>query len=718
MSARPKLKPAAFKVADPDMIAALIALQDSGVETPNWVELGATLGGRDGSNTRRAVTRLAATGLVTLDPLRVSDTARALHAVWSGNAPAAAGVPAAPLPEGAGPVAPGGLYAIPHDRIHPSPLNPRKSFDDAALDELADAIAEKGQLQNIVVRPHPDKPGEFEIAAGERRWRAMGRTLERNPDTAQQSVRSLVQDLTDKDLLLVALAENRDRVDPPAMEEARGIAAFREMRIRQILADIYKGDPFEKGFTEADIAPEIRQATGTAMHECAAAMGKTTRWVELRFNLVEDLAPELQDALDRHAITLAQARAIRKASHDRQRNALELMQNLQHGWRTHDEIRDSLKAAGLPASEAGFQPEDYDGETLTDEDSGETLYMDLALVTTLQQRAIKRRAKELLAEGAAFVDLPEWNSRYDHPNAEDYPDLPAGYILRLANHRIEQRHVVRRADVDGRSKAPIPVKTPRDSEAPATKEETVQPFERRHFLQAAQIQSRRLREAICNSEATLAMAITIIGLLPSDINLTWDHRGPAGWFRREHRSGDDATIKTPPQLAERIAALATSDSEGGPASPPGFAIKPPAVIVTDPVKAVDTLNRASPDQVAGIFAALIADQAAVWPSTARDGGSDAFTTRLAQGLTRQMPAFEMTADYLAPFTAAQRRQIAKACGIPADEADAMPTAKADGIAWIMDHPKRTPGWTPPELQFAAPAKVQADVRAMLAGEAS
>ncbi|MFT6462226.1 MAG: ParB/RepB/Spo0J family partition protein [Maricaulis maris] len=718
MSARTKPKADAFKIADPDMIAALIQLQDDGIKTPNWSELGETLGGRDRSNTQKTVKRLEAAGLIALNPLQVSETARALHAVWTGNAPTTSAATAAPLPEGSGPIALGDVYAIPHNLIHPCPLNPRKSFDEAALDELADAIAEQGQLQNIVVRPHPEKPGEYEIAAGERRWRAIGRTIARNPDAPMQTVRALVQDLTDKDLLLVALAENRDRVDPPAMEEARGIAAFREMRIKQILADIYKGDPFEKGFTEAEIAPEIRQATGTAMHECAAAMGKTTRWVELRFNLVEDLAPELQDALDRDAITLAQARAIRKASHDRQRNALELMQALQPGWRTHDEIRDSLKAAGLPASEAGFQPEDYDGETLVDDDSGETLYMDMALVTTLQQKAIKRRAKELLAEGAAFVDFPNWDSHYDYPDAKDNPGTPAGYTLRLANHRICERHVVRQADLRASKKAAIPVNTPSDGEAASAKPETVQPFERRHFLQAAQIQSRRLREAICNSEATLAMAITIIGLLPSDINLTWDHRGPAGWFRREHRSGDDATIKTPTQLAERIAALATSDSEDGQASPPGFAIKPPAVIVTDPVKAVDTLNRAAPDQIAGIFAALIADQAAVWPSSARDGGCDAFTTRLAQGLTRQMPTFEMTADYLTPFTTAQRRQIAKACGIPADEADAMPTAKADGIAWIMDHAKRDPDWTPPELQFAAPAKVQADVRAMLGGEVS
>lgn len=709
MTARTKAKADAFKIADPDMIGALIALQDDGIESPNWTELGQALGGRDRSNTQKSVKRLADAGLIKLDPLQVSDTARALHAVWSGEAPTAGQTPA-PLPEGSGPVAPGGVYAIPHNLIHPCPLNPRKSFDEDALDELADAIAEQGQLQNIVVRPHPQRPGEYEIAAGERRWRAMGRTIERHPDTAQQTVRALVQDLTDKGLLLVALAENRDRVDPPAMEEARGIAAFREMRIKQILADIYKGDPFEKGFTEAEIAPEIRQATGTAMHECAAAMGKTTRWVELRFNLVEDLAPELQDALDRDAITLAQARAIRKASHDRQRNALELMQELRPGWRTHDEIRESLKAAGLPASEAGFEPEDYDGETLIDEASGETLYMDMALVTTLQQKAIKRRGKELLAEGATFVDFPEWDSRYDHPDAKDYPDLPAGYILRLANHRIEQRHVVRRADIDGRSKAPIPVKTTRDSEAPATKEETVQPFERRHFLQAAQIQSKRLREAVCNSEVKLAMAITIIGLLPMGLQVTFQDRGPARWFRRESHTGDDATIPTPPQLADRLIGLNDAGTLAG------FQIKPPAVIVIDPVKALDTLNRATSDQVAGIFAALIADHVGVWPSLNREGGCDAFTGRMAEGLTGHLPAFEMSADYLAPFTAAQRRQVAKACGIPADEADTMPTAKADGIAWIMDHPERNPDWMPPELQFAAPAKVQADVRAMLAGE--
>ena len=50
--------------------------------------------------------------------------------------------------------------------IHHSPLNPRTHFDKAALLELADSIATQGLLQNLVVRPHPTKTGEYELLAG------------------------------------------------------------------------------------------------------------------------------------------------------------------------------------------------------------------------------------------------------------------------------------------------------------------------------------------------------------------------------------------------------------------------------------------------------------------------------------------------------------------------------------------------------------------------
>ena len=99
--------------------------------------------------------------------------------------------------------------------LAPSPLQPRRHFDAVALDELAVSIAEKGILQPLLIRPDPARPGHFEIIAGERRWRAAQRAK-------LHEVPALVKELTDAQVLEVALIENLQRQDLSPVEEARG----------------------------------------------------------------------------------------------------------------------------------------------------------------------------------------------------------------------------------------------------------------------------------------------------------------------------------------------------------------------------------------------------------------------------------------------------------------------------------------------------------------
>ena len=61
---------------------------------------------------------------------------------------------------------------VPVETIHPNPDQPRRHFDADDLNDLAGSIRSKGIIQPLVVRAHPVKAGEYEIAAGERRWRA------------------------------------------------------------------------------------------------------------------------------------------------------------------------------------------------------------------------------------------------------------------------------------------------------------------------------------------------------------------------------------------------------------------------------------------------------------------------------------------------------------------------------------------------------------------
>ena len=107
-----------------------------------------------------------------------------------------------------------GYKLVPIALISASPLNPRKNFAAKELDELSTSIKQKGVVQPLIVRPVTSGQG-YELVAGERRWRA-----------AQQAgvhqVPILIRQLTDKEVLELAIIENVQRADLNAIEEAMG----------------------------------------------------------------------------------------------------------------------------------------------------------------------------------------------------------------------------------------------------------------------------------------------------------------------------------------------------------------------------------------------------------------------------------------------------------------------------------------------------------------
>ena len=105
------------------------------------------------------------------------------------------------------------------DLITPKKDQPRRQFDEAALQALADSITERGVVQPILVRPRAG--GTFELVAGERRWRAAKLA-------GLDHVPALVQDRDDATTLEVALIENMAREDLNPVEEARAVAGLVE----------------------------------------------------------------------------------------------------------------------------------------------------------------------------------------------------------------------------------------------------------------------------------------------------------------------------------------------------------------------------------------------------------------------------------------------------------------------------------------------------------
>lgn len=99
--------------------------------------------------------------------------------------------------------------------LRPNPRNPRKYFDDADLNELADSIRQRGIIQPILVRAIVNMPDAYEIVAGERRWRASQRA-------GLHEVPIVIADIDDKTSLEYAIIENVQRADLNPMEEAAG----------------------------------------------------------------------------------------------------------------------------------------------------------------------------------------------------------------------------------------------------------------------------------------------------------------------------------------------------------------------------------------------------------------------------------------------------------------------------------------------------------------
>jgi ParB family chromosome partitioning protein len=138
------------------------------------------------------------------------------------------------------------------DRILPNPAQPRLSYEEDSLTELADSIREHGVLQPILVRPVGSK---FELIAGERRWRA-SRMAERS------TIPAIVVDFDEQTALEVSIIENLQREDVSPLEEA---AMYRKMTdlgysVRQLAQKIGK----DKGYVEnrlrlADAPAEVRE---------------------------------------------------------------------------------------------------------------------------------------------------------------------------------------------------------------------------------------------------------------------------------------------------------------------------------------------------------------------------------------------------------------------------------------------------------------------------
>ena len=167
------------------------------------------------------------------------------------------------------PVAPTGVNELELRSIRPNPFQPRKTFDPAALDELRQSIIAHGVLQPIVVRRSDEG---YEIIAGERRWRA-------SRLAGRETIPAVVRDeITDQELLELALVENVQREDLDPIEKANGFQAMRQ----------------ELGLTQDQVAERVGLQRATVANHLRLL----------------DLPTTIQDAVSQGLVNMGHARAL------------------------------------------------------------------------------------------------------------------------------------------------------------------------------------------------------------------------------------------------------------------------------------------------------------------------------------------------------------------------------------------------------------------------
>lgn len=154
------------------------------------------------------------------------------------------------------------------NEIEPNREQPRKTFDEKALSELADSIAQHGVIQPLLVRPVSDG---YQLVAGERRWRAARLA-------GLSEVPVVVKELSDSETMEIALIENLQREDLNPIEEAEGL---------QLLIDTY----------------------GLTQDECAKRVGKSRPAITNALRLL-NLPPELSELVKSDKLSTGHARAL------------------------------------------------------------------------------------------------------------------------------------------------------------------------------------------------------------------------------------------------------------------------------------------------------------------------------------------------------------------------------------------------------------------------
>lgn len=210
---------------------------------------------------------------------------------------------------------------VPIEFVGRNPRNPRRVFTESELEDLAQSIREHGIVQPVVVRPDPLNREQFELIAGERRWRAAQRA-------GLTEIPVIVRDVDDRVALELAIIENVQRADLNPVEEAMGY---------QLLID-------EHDYTQADLAQVI---------------GKSRSHVANTLRLLK-LPTEVQGLINEGSLTAGHARTL--ITMDNPKAVAERI--VKEGLSVRQvEALSQAESKGIPAVKADRAPVEKDADT-------------------------------------------------------------------------------------------------------------------------------------------------------------------------------------------------------------------------------------------------------------------------------------------------------------------------------------------------------------------
>ena len=567
-------------------------------------------------------------------------------------------------------------------QLRRSELNPRKHFDQEALRELALDIHAKGLLQNLVARP-TEKAGLYEIAAGERRYRAIELLVEGFHRDGQEGGDNLVQvdehfqvpvlirEMTDRQLIETATAENVARRNMTPLEEADAFHQLVKM--------------------------------GADVEELALRFGYNARTVRQRLAL-SNLSKPARKALEDGAINLSQAEVISSATGAMQKQLLERAQ-YSYGS-TAAALRTLLKEGNFLVQHAAFDVAASSLEvvdSLFDDtpayfvDSKAALNVQMRWLEAKAERLRKRRGHhfvDILAVDSASAHLP-YGMGYREAHSYDRAELKPlrGTVLVVSTRTGEwaERQGYRIAELQAAEKA-------QQTEAAAARGEApelvgARPIQKRAHQDGQQARARAVRTAVLGN-TRLILSLSILNFLSAHsltlrAPLSAEYAAPLSPSTLDRLQEIVAKV---PGLSFREDAVFPVAIEGGWSSD-----------VARREYRILTQLRALPEaDLMDLLGTIVAQS--VWRWTPYDPSRDVdeFNERLAADLGA-VPALALTDAHLKAYPGPHLIDLMRQAGLKSDEVEAnarLPTQKQQRSAFLEHAPRlAAEGWVPPVARF-------------------